>query len=95
MASASTYHHAAAAAAAAIATATPLGEIALVIEQTPLCSTPNMILCTTGERALVIENRIREDLDMHVRFRSGDVWRGRARARSINTWLLPPASYST
>jgi len=43
-----------------------------------------------GERVVVIENRIRADLNLTLSFGSGDAWSGVTPQRSISTWVLPP-----
>ena len=42
----------------------------------------------SGERVVVIQNRIRSDLHVSVNFTSGEVWSADVPSRSIVTWVL-------
>jgi len=45
-----------------------------------------------GARVVVIENQGKSDVELHLKFLSGDAWSGHAAGRSISTWIVPKAS---
>jgi glucosylceramidase len=46
----------------------------------------------SGERVVVIQNKIRSELPVQLSLNNGETWHATVPARSLTTWVLPPSA---